>query len=382
MTPDNQIKSVKPSNRSPELLLTSSGEKVTIIDTSVVVTLPPGRKVLSTSPVNGGFRTDLQGVYNHQPPHQATCSNSLEGGSVEAYLAITARRLGLNPEKSAGLITAAKMNHAAIATESFRGLEVTAIITAGIEVNGGRAGDPASYYQESGRIEMIGGTINTILLIGADLPERTMVRTVITAAEAKTVALQQLMAQSRYSSGLATGTGTDGIAIIADTTSPLHLTDAGKHAKLGELIGTVIIKATTEALDRQSRLNRITQQDIMIRIGRYSVTEEELWTKSTIMEGENRRSAFTDALREMAHEPALVAVTTAILHIQDEVSWGLLPAPAGQEAACSMLESTPALAGLEVGENLVSLLNPLESVIWNLTTAIAWIAKNRSLICS
>ena len=74
---------------------------------------------------------------------------------------------------------------------------MTAIITAGIEVNGGRAGDPASYFQESGKIERIGGTINTILLIGADLPERTMVRALITSTEAKTAALQELMAQSR-----------------------------------------------------------------------------------------------------------------------------------------------------------------------------------------
>ena len=361
------------------LLITSTGEKVYQTENAIILSLPEGRAVLSTSWVQGGYRTDLQTVYNHQPPHHSTSSHELEGGSVEAYLAIVAGRLGLNPDKSAGLITAARMKHAAFVTESFRGLEVTAIITAGIEVNGGRAGDPASYFQESGKIERIGGTINTILLIGADLPERTMVRALITSTEAKTAALQELMAQSRYSSGIATGSGTDGIAIIADTTSKNRLTDAGKHSKLGELIGRTIMKATTQALDRQSGLNSLSQRDIMVRLGRLAITEEDIWKRSTNMIGENRRSVFISTLREIAPEPALVAVVASVLHINDEISWGLIPEAAGQEAAIRILSTIPLIIGIETENELIQLLKKEESVLENLVVAIAWTAKKKAL---
>lgn len=363
-----------------QVLVTTTGEKVSRTEDSIVVRLPKGRAVLSTAWVNGGYRTDLGAVFNHQPSHHATCSHELEGGSVEAYLGITAGRLGLDPASSAGLITAARMRHAAFVTESFRGVEVTAIVTAGVEVNGGRAGDPASYFQESGKIERVGGTINTILIIGADLPERTMVRAVITAAEAKTVALQQLMAQSRYSSGIATGSGTDGIAIIADTTSPRHLTDAGKHSKLGELIGNAVIRATTLALERQSGLTSLSQRDIMVRLGRYGVTEEDLWKRASAMDLENRRSAFIAALREVCQHPGLVGATAAVLHLHDEAGWGLIPEPAAQNASLHLLSSFASLADLPDTPVPGSLLRAEESVLWNLSQMIAWICKQRSLL--
>lgn len=361
------------------ILITSTGDKVYRTENTIIVYLPPGRRVLSTASAHGGYQTNLEAIYNHQPPHHATNSHELEGGTVEAYLAIVAKRLGLDPEKSAGLITAAHMKHASIITESFRGLEVTAIITAGIEVNGGRAGDPASYYQESGKIEQVGGTINTILLIGADLPEHTLVKALITATEAKTAALQELMAQSRYSSGIATGSGTDGIAIIADTTSKNHLTDAGKHSKLGELIGRTVMKGTIQALDLQSGLNALSQRDIMVRLSRFSITEEDLWKRSTRMEGENRKQPFVTALRDITPEPEMVAAVSSILHIHDEIGWGLIPASAGAEAAIKILTSIPSIIGITFDNELIQLLKREESVLENLMQTMAWIVKKKAL---
>ena len=361
------------------LLITSAGDKVYQTENAIIVRLPPGRAVLSTASSHGGYQTNLQAVYNYQPPHHATNSHDLEGGSVEAYLALVAERLGLNPHTSAGLITAARMKHAAFVTESFRGLEVTAIITAGIEVNGGRAGDPASYFQESGKIERVGGTINTILLIGAVLPERTMIRAVITATEAKTAALQELMAQSRYSTGIATGSGTDGIVIIADTTSKNHLTDSGKHSKLGELIGRTVMRGTIQALDQQSGLNAFSQRHIMVRLSRFYITEEEIWKRSTRMVGENRKQPFVSALRDISPEPALVAAIASIIHIHDEIAWGLIPTSAGTETSIAILASIPSIVGLISNEELIKLLKREESVLENLLQTIAWIVKKKAL---
>ncbi|WP_319578761.1 adenosylcobinamide amidohydrolase [uncultured Methanospirillum sp.] len=366
------------NSSSNDLFITSSGESVSRTDDSIIVKLSAGRVVFSTATINGGFRRDLTAVYNHQLSHAAIHSHELEGGSVESYLAITAERLHLDPDTTAGLLTAAKMKHAAVVTESFRGLEVTALITAGIEVNGGRAGDPASYYQESGKISPIGGTINTILIINADLPERTCIQTVMTATEAKSVALQQLMAQSQYSSGIATGSGTDGIAIIADSTSSQHLTDAGKHSKLGELIGTTVIKATAEALNRQSGLNTLSQRNLMVRLARFGITEEEVWSAATKLDGENRRARFIEALREIACEPGLVAAVSAVIHIHDEISWGLIPAVAGQNAASRLLQAIPDLTGIQGGDCSFSLTHQ-QSILDNLKITIAYMAKQRCL---
>jgi len=365
-------------NTVEDLFITSSGETVSRTEDSIIMRLPPGRVVFSTATMNGGFRSDLTAVYNHQLSHDAIHSDQLEGGSVEAYLAIIAKRQNLDHETTAGLLTAARMKHAAVVTESFRGLEVTALVTAGIEVNGGRAGDPASYYQESGKIFSIGGTINTILITNADLPERTCIQVVMTATEAKTVALQQLMAQSRYSSGIATGSGTDGIVIIADTTSSHHLTDAGKHSKLGELIGTTVIKGTTEALNRQSGLNSLTQRNLMIRLARFGITEEEIWFEATKLDGENRRTEFINTLREVTREPALVAGVSAVIHIHDEISWGLIPAVAGQNAASRLLQTLPHLMGVDDDNYNLSPFHK-QNVLDNIITTFAYIVKQKCL---
>ena len=65
----------------------------------------------------------------------------------------------------------------------------------------------------------------------------TLAKTAISCAEAKVAALQELMASSRYSGGLATGSGTDGIIVVCNPESENVLTDAGHHSELGECIG-------------------------------------------------------------------------------------------------------------------------------------------------
>ena len=360
------------------LHITSNKEEIYRSEDSIFIRLPPGRNILSTSWMNGGYQEGLIGVFNHQPPHHATCSHSLKGGSVEAYLGLIADGLGFTPQNSAGLLTAAKMKHAAIVTRAFRGVEVTAVITGGIEVNGGRAGDPASYFQENGQIEKISGTINTLLIIGAHLPAYALTKAVTTATEAKTAALQELMAQSKYSTGIATGSGTDGIAIISDTTHEKYLTDAGKHSKLGELIGVVIKEATKKALKQQSELSPESQADIMVRLSRFGIREEEVWNYATRLDGENRRPAFFQSLHQISRDPHLLSGVTAIIHIIDEISWELLPETAGKEAARIYLRVMPEMCGLTPDDELGSLLKEESPIIELLMKTLAWIIKNRN----
>ena len=311
---------------------------------SVVVRFPGPRNVLSTSWLNGGYRTDLVAVFNHQISREA-CEACHGGGNIRLYLERVARDLGYDPATVTGLVTRAEMKNTAIASETFRDLMVTAIVTAGIDKNGGRAGDPASYYENGDAFEPVGGTINTILIIGADLPEYAMSRALMTATEAKAAALQQLMARSIYSAGIATGSGTDMIAIVADPGSPLRLSDAGKHAKLGELIGKTVIRATTLALQRETSLSPESQRNALVRLERYGITGEDLYNTAVsdgVFEkgGRREKELFIQYLETWSADPSHVAMTAAVLHLLDETAWGLLPPVCAQQMIRRILGET------------------------------------------
>jgi adenosylcobinamide hydrolase len=332
MIADNEL-------QDEELIKTPGNEIIERSGSALVIRFSDKRNVLSTSWLNGGYRADLTAIFNHQISPEA-CETCHNGGNVTTYLEEVARTLVLDPGTVCGLITRADMKNAAIVSASYRDLSVCAIVTAGIDKNGARAGDPASYYENGDSFEPVGGTINTILIIGADLPEYAMARALMTATEAKAAALQQLMARSINSTGIATGSGTDMIAVVTNPGSPLHLSDAGKHAKLGELIGRTVIKATTAALEKETGLCAESQRDVLVRLSRFGVGEEELWAAATgIAEphsaGPAEKDRFLHHMRSRATDPDLVSRVAAALHIVDEVEWGLVP----RDAACRAVMS-------------------------------------------
>ena len=312
------------------------------MEDSLVVRFPAKRSVLCTSWLNGGYRQDLTAIFNHQIPIAACDACHVKGG-VKTYLEGVAVSLALDPAKTSGLITRAEMKNATIVSESFRDIAVCAIVTAGIDKNGGRAGDPASYYENGDCFEPVGGTINTILLISAALPEHAMVRALMTATEAKAAALQQLMARSVYSTGIATGSGTDMIAIVADPCSDIQLSDAGTHSKLGELIGKTVIRATHAALEKETGLSPASQGDVLVRLLRYRVTGEVLWNIVTEMSGRDpsdmvARGRFLLQVKRWAKKSRAVACVAAALHIVDEAGWGLIPSQEAKESIDSILQ--------------------------------------------
>lgn len=181
--------------------------------------------VISTCMVAGGIREDLTYVYNHQSCEPSGHHVPLHREIIrrpDAYRRWISSRHGLPPDQCATLGTAANMRCAVLKRAMFRDLEVIAVCTSGVETNAGRVGDSASVYEADGvyeRLEggetVVCGTINTMLFINRELTPGAMVRCVMTATEAKTAALQDLVVNSRYSDGLATGTGTDQIAVAS-----------------------------------------------------------------------------------------------------------------------------------------------------------------------
>lgn len=314
-----------------------SGEKIHRRDDTLIVYFPGPRRVVSTAWLNGGCREDLQAVFNHHLPPDKSDPASLPGGSVEGYLEYMAGKLDLPYRHTAGLLTAARMENAAIKTNGFRDLAVTAIVTGGIDVNGGRAGDRANYYEMDGQWVLVPGTINIILLIDGNLPPHALVRSIVTATEAKAAALQELMAPSRYSRGIATGSGTDQIIAIANTQSPHYFTDAGKHAKLGELIGVTVKEAVKSALEKQTGLNPRRQCSFLARLDRYCIKAEDFWRQAKEDGLRLDRERYLVYLYDIQGEPQLVALAASLIHLWDEFEWGLLPGNAVIQAGMRLL---------------------------------------------
>lgn len=214
-----------------------TGEVLTQKKKSLVLSFPSERLVLSTSVYNGGIREDLTAVFNYDCKSEETGRCELRAESYEEELRLTALDLGLDPLHTTGLSTAAQMKNAAQFSESFEGVTVTAIATGGIDINAVRAGDPASYCERSGVFESLTpGTINLFVIIGCRLSPGSLARALVTCTEAKAAAVQEWLIPSCYSHGIATGSGTDGTILVCNPASPIELTDAGTHAKLGEML--------------------------------------------------------------------------------------------------------------------------------------------------
>ncbi|MCK9151478.1 adenosylcobinamide amidohydrolase [Methanobacterium alcaliphilum] len=360
-------------NNNFELIFqTGSGEKVYRNKDSIIVKLPPNRNALTTSWINGGYHENLEAIFNHQIKSNDLNADDQKRLNISEYLKNTAIKLGLHPEKTSGLITSADMQNVAIFSEYFEDIEVTAIITGGIAVNGGRAGDPASFYEKkSNFFELKPGTINTILIINANLHESTLLRAVMTAVEAKTVALQELMAPSKYSTGIATGSGTDKISIISSLDCENVLTIAGKHSKLGELIARCVIKATKAALAKQTNLTPEFQRDMMVRLERFAVDEEMYWRIASSMEMITKET-FLENLHTFSKNSLVVATLSSILHILDEIEWNLIPEKIGKKTAISLMKTLPHNLKIDTSIFDEDILNENDSILNNWIKISSW----------
>ncbi|MCG8309237.1 MAG: adenosylcobinamide amidohydrolase [Cytophagales bacterium] len=312
------------------LLDTPLGDEVHRYAESIVVIFKGRRNVVSTSVFNGGYREDLRFAYNNScgRDKEQDC-HKMKAATLEGHYRVIAEELRLDTDRSTGMGTAALIENMATVSKSHGPIAVSAMITAGVDVNGGRAGDPASYdeLQKKSLLRTeISGTINMFLHINARMPEGTLVRALMTATEAKTAALQELMANSCYSNGLATGSGTDSAIIIGNLDSDVYVRNAGKHCILGELIGVTVKEATKEALDRQSGMNTIRQARASYQAKRFGITRENIamYHKHMFADSKLDVNGFGEAFTKVDSNPELVAGFAAYIHLVDQYNWGLL----------------------------------------------------------
>ena len=352
-----------------ELARLTTGDVVYRYDKSIVLVFSGPRKVLSTSLYNGGYHEDFEAVFNRDMTQGSGMPCESFAPTYVESMKIVAERLGLAPELTSGMGTAAHMENASIVSRSYKELTVTAIVTGGVETNGGRVGDPASYYKTA---EKKCGTINIMLVIDADLPPGILARALVTCTEAKTAALQELMAPSRYSTGLATGSGTDQTIVVANSESPLFFEGAGKHSKLGELIGLAVMAAVKEALKKQSGLTPAQQHDLLRRLRRFGVTEEALWQRYKEEVGDDAliKAQFIAALEKMIAVPALFPLGVLFIHLYDEHLWGLLEKGETWEAAEKLLKEMATALRLKTQEGVLMQEGYMESLAMLLVRAV------------
>lgn len=312
----------------------STGDEVHRYSKSVVVQFKGRRRVLSTSPFNGGYQENLQCVFNYDSKPGAGMACTMKAPTYEEHMKIIAREIELDPSICAGISTAAQMENLSIQSESYDDFTVTALVTGGIEVNGGRVGDKASYHEKQGKATQVKeGTINIILIIDADLPAPTMARVLVTCTEAKTAAIQELMLGSNYSRGLATGSGTDGTIIVSNSESKVHLTNAGKHSKLGEYVGRVVKKAVKEALYLQTKVCPEYQYSLLKRMKRFGVNEIDILKKyKSLYEGHLKSMGkeelttveFMHNLHKIDKNSEVITLSSIYAHLIDQLDWDML----------------------------------------------------------
>lgn len=322
---------------SEKLCTLSTGDEVYFYDKSIVICFQGKRKVLSTSLYNGGYHEDFTAVYNYDAKQGAGMPCEILADNYVDHMQLISQRLALAPEKVSGMSTAASMENLAIETLKYKELTVTAIVTGGIETNGGRVGDPADYYRPKEKPVKY-GTINIMLVLDCDLAPGTLARALVTCTEAKTAAIQELLEGSKYSQGLATGSGTDQTMIVCNAESELYLDGAGKHSKLGELIGRAVIAAVKKALAKQSGLTPALQHNAFRRLKRFGVQPGGMWEAFHSAQPAVIKPEYLVAAEKLACEETMLTFTSLYIHLLDQCAWELISPQEMQQAGQLLLD--------------------------------------------
>jgi adenosylcobinamide amidohydrolase len=209
---------------------------VTIRNRTLIVAFPTLYQVLSWAPLNGGI-VEARAILNHQ-----IRTDEYPTIEPESFLHSLAERLKLTPPV-VGLMTGVKMERLVRRAAHHESLTIECFATVGLS-NALAVGDVATYDEHL-------GTINLVVVANRPLTVTAVVEAVEIVTEAKVRALYAAEVRSTVSDALATGTGTDCVAIACPQGTPAYR-HAGKHTRLSELLGRVVGEALEEGLRKAS----------------------------------------------------------------------------------------------------------------------------------
>jgi adenosylcobinamide amidohydrolase len=304
-----------------------------------VVELKVPHRVLATCPVNGGIHEDLGWLVNHQScegaAHAARAAHLKLVGPAGAHHEVCVE-VGLPPEQTATMGTAANVQYTAVACQCYEDVEVTVFATAGVYGNAAAAGDPALWHETPEgwiRIEEPPGTINLIVLCGVPLTPGALARAAITVTEGKTAALNRLAVASRFSAELATGTGTDQLCVAAPIDERrAELSGTGPHSKLGEMLGLASRTAVMDALRWQNGLEPSYTRSLVHALGRFGLTDASLRERVSAQLAEADAALLAANWMAVVHEPLASAHAYATAAVLDRLRHGTLSEEISAEA--------------------------------------------------
>ncbi len=208
----------------------------------VLVKFGHHKEILSSAVLNGGL-VDARQLLNMKVPLCADCGDkdlALPEAAIQAY----ADRLGLQGV-TVGMMTAASMRSFRVQHTMCEDVDVTALVTCGL-TNAKRIGERAE-WQRVDTTPQRAGTINIIVVVDAALTPGAMVEAAMMATEAKTACLQSWGVKNPDTGRLATGTGTDAVAVTSNPKGR-PVIYCGKHVLLGEKLAWAAMNALNASL--------------------------------------------------------------------------------------------------------------------------------------
>lgn len=211
------------------------GVEIRVDGEAVVVSARAPLSVVSSAAVGGGMGV-ARAVVNLHVPKNYPCADPA------ADVARFCRARGI-PEPWVGLLTSAWTEKAELVLEAARGMTALAVVTVGLGNPVAAGVSPVAARAPS--------TINSIVVVDGDPEPGALVNAVITATEAKLLALAE--ADVRTPEGArASGTSTDAV-VIAATGRGRPCRFGGPASELGWLVARVVRAAVREGIRRCDR---------------------------------------------------------------------------------------------------------------------------------
>lgn len=216
-----------------------------VIGPTLVINLGGRRRVLSSAPQGGGFRSASH-IINHQVETNPRMDRHFPNPARYLRKLSSQLKIGYG---TVGLMTAVPMTQLVTSRVSEGKLWVECFATVGV-TNAVCAGEWPQYlaHRKDTRATRL-GTINLILVTNCSLSTSAMVGAVQVATETKTGVLRDHAIPSWRGRDLATGTGTDAVVVACRMRGdgPLH-TYSGTHTIMGALVGRTVSDCVSRGL--------------------------------------------------------------------------------------------------------------------------------------
>jgi iron complex transport system ATP-binding protein len=302
-----------------EFNLEAKGTKMLLNENVLAVLSEEPLNTVSSAFYNGGGIKQVRAILNVEVP-KGYGDHNLHS-EPEALVVETSKRLGINGD-FISMVTAACVHNFALASKRADGIGVSVIATAADD-----AGNTCNFAESAGEemnIQVIGGTINIIVLIDGNPTESCLVSSIITATEAKSAAMLELDIRSRYTGDAATGTITDAI-VVAETGRGEPIVYGGPASPLGQLVGYCTRKAVKEAITKgeecspyRSLLGRLDARHLPVRKLAYELSK----VKSLNVDKQDLAVLFSKRIRE---DSVFASAVLAAVKLNEDFERGLLP---------------------------------------------------------